>query len=383
MSYGRCAILPLMSAIFSLCGPATFAQITQPYTVTDYQTSHKKLEIFSRQLFSGVEFRDVLDKLSAAADVAIWLDRRVDPSQRIDLQSDEQSFAETISELNLQTATQSVWLGGLLYVAPTDKAVEIQYAFWLAATNANQELLHRRLQTRHWSTPIEPSQLIANIASEAGIKLSNLSAIQHDVWRAGDLPSNNAAAVLTALLAGFEQRVDFENGQFSIVPMLQPPEKLAWAYDPRWLASLASPRKYAWEQKWQNAIQWKQSGNATWLNAPLQAHRELATDFASTDENLRVGIQTAKTAGKKPAKALRESRQRFTLRLRGRLVDVLPPLLANLQLDSDVAAMPPQLQEKTVDISVEGVTLNELLAAIAQSAGIQISLVDASVHIFQ
>ena len=375
MTYAQCVVLPLLAALLALRAPATFAQTTQPFTAADYQTNHKKLQIYSRQLFRGVGFRDVLNKLSRASEVSIWLDRRVDPDQLIDLHSQEQSFAQTLLELNQRTATRSVWLGGLLYIAPAEKAAEIEYAYWVAATQSEQQLFRRTLQSRNWRAPIEPAELIAKVASEAGVKFDGLSGLEHDVWRAGQLPSSNAAAIMLALLAGFDRTFKNVEGRIVLVPITAPPDRLAWAYDPRWLSSLASPHKAAWQEKWQHASQWKQTGDQIWLNAPLQAHRELATQIANISDELKAGIETVKTSKK--------NRQRYTLRLRGRLVDVMPSLISNLKLESNVSALPLALQERTIDISVENVTLNELLAAIGESAGVQISLVEQRVQITQ
>ena len=69
--------------------------------------------------------RDALRQLSQASRVTIWLDRRVDPSQRVDLQPAEKSLLEWLEQIAQQTASDIGRAGPVIYLGPPETARSI------------------------------------------------------------------------------------------------------------------------------------------------------------------------------------------------------------------------------------------------------------------
>ncbi len=61
-------------------------------------------------------------------------------------------------------------------------------------------------------------------------------------------------------------------------------------------------------------------------------------------------------------------RSRFTTRLRGRMIDILPTFFKQLKLDWNQAELSQQLGEQIIDVDAKGLTIDQLLNAISESA---------------
>jgi hypothetical protein len=149
---------------------------------------------------------EALHAFSRHAQVAILLDRRVDPQQLVTIEAHNLPLADELKDLaraiqlGVDTVGPVVYFGPTAAVARADalselrrrEAVATGNKAWLATASSS------------WDELSEPRQLAVAIAKGAGAKLNNPEAIPHDVWPAWSGPTMSHSDRLTLVLAGFD-----------------------------------------------------------------------------------------------------------------------------------------------------------------------------------
>lgn len=160
-------------------------------------------------LWNEREARDALNSLSRSTSVAIFLDRRLDPSRPLNL---------TVRDEPLKTVTARVAdeLGGSVSLVGPVVVIGPRGTAGLLTALANQRRqaigsLSRAAQVRllrsaawQWDELSEPRSLLAALAAEAEVRIVNPDRLPHDLWPAADLPALPWVERLTLLLAGFD-----------------------------------------------------------------------------------------------------------------------------------------------------------------------------------
>jgi hypothetical protein len=176
--------------------------------------------------WGDVPLRDRLTEFGKKYGVSVFLDRRVDPDQKIELSARdlpvEGVLALAAEKLKLGTCTigKAHYIGpkGMADVLPTLVALrkrELAQSPARAAWNKAKEL--------KWKEASSPRELAAALAEEAGATLENPEQIPHDLWPAYDLQAMTLTERLTLVLAGFGQtfQVSEDGGQIRVAPIPQ------------------------------------------------------------------------------------------------------------------------------------------------------------------
>jgi hypothetical protein len=154
------------------------------------------------------------------------LDRRVDPSERIDLSLRDAAVEQIIAQLAAACSRGHCQLERLFYIGPPHTADRL---LGLAAlrrkdvaalpTDQRQSLSVRRRIV--WPRLSEPRGLIVRLMEEHGWRVEHSERVPHDLWPAGELPKLTLADQLTVLLAGFDRtyRIRPERRAIEIVPV--------------------------------------------------------------------------------------------------------------------------------------------------------------------
>ncbi len=176
--------------------------------------------VFEEQLAAPIDifwadlpFRQAIESVSKARRVAILLDRRVDPSQKVDL---------TVSGLPLESALRATArrrhldvarLGSVVYLGPSDACSRLAAASRtlsgeLSRLDPTIQKKSRQPKTFVWSDLATPRQLLQQTGSEVGLAFEGIDKIPHDLWAAADLPPMSLADRLT--LIGIQYDVAFK-----------------------------------------------------------------------------------------------------------------------------------------------------------------------------
>ena len=165
-------------------------------------------------------------RLKAMAGTTVFLDRRVDPNQPIDLSLSNATADEIVARVANACSLGVARLESLLYLGPPQAAERLRGLAAMrrkdVASLADDE--RRSLSERRriaWPRLSEPRGLLGRLVEDHGWRLEHGERIPHDVWAAGELPQLTLADQLTILLAGFDStyRIVPERHTLEIVPV--------------------------------------------------------------------------------------------------------------------------------------------------------------------
>jgi len=168
--------------------------------------------------------RDALGELSRQGSIAVWLDRRVDPDQRVDFVSPRDATLDALlHDLARHIGLGVAYVDSVVYVGPTETAsvlATVAEARLDAARRDRLAFLSRKAPLS-WPELTEPRSLLARIADGNAFAWSNLGEVPHDLWPAADWPAIPRTHQLTLLLAGFDRSFEWTSASqtLRIVPV--------------------------------------------------------------------------------------------------------------------------------------------------------------------
>jgi hypothetical protein len=202
--------------------------------------------------WSGAALRAALQELSASRQVAILLDRRINPDQAIQFQATNEPLEEIIQKVAASRQAVAVQVDGIIYVAPAATAAKLRTVMALA----RQQLARLPASVRdiwlqaaplRWNDLAAPRAILDELCKSSGVVISGLDSIPHDLWGAAELPSLSLLTRISLVLAQFDQTLQFaaDGRSARLAPMPRRPT-IERAYpggrSPRELARLWSQR---------------------------------------------------------------------------------------------------------------------------------------------
>jgi hypothetical protein len=159
--------------------------------------------------WEGVSLGEAVAKLQESSKAAIFLDRRVDPTQRVELSVDNATPREILEKLAVDRSLGVGQLDSLLYLGPARAAAELNSLESLRQADISRlspqdrQSLSKRVVVI-WPRLTEPDDLIARFALDHGWQVIGRERIPYDLWPAGQLPKMTMADALATLLIGFD-----------------------------------------------------------------------------------------------------------------------------------------------------------------------------------
>lgn len=200
------AACALLSAVLAPALPAD-AQLGGPSH--DWKTGpalQRQLDAVIGLTWPDNPLRDSLQRLAQTQQVAMLLDRNVDPGRRVAFASGDLPLAKMLDLVADRLDLAVCYIGPVVYLAPKPVAAR-------AATLADirRDEMRRlpdaaRLAQRKacsWEMLAEPRSLVSAAADEYGVRVENIDRVPHDLWPAADLPPLDLSERLTLLLSGF------------------------------------------------------------------------------------------------------------------------------------------------------------------------------------
>jgi hypothetical protein len=155
------------------------------------------------------EARAALGSLSRSTGVAIFLDRRLDPSRPLQLTAQQEPLRTVVVRVAEQLAGSVSLVGPVVYISPQGTAgmhAALASKPRQAISSLGREAQLRLLRTGpwQWEELTEPRTLLAALADEGGVRVVNPELLPHDLWPAASLPALPWVERMTLLLAGFD-----------------------------------------------------------------------------------------------------------------------------------------------------------------------------------
>lgn len=184
---------------------------------------------------SGVPLRQALAKLSQSERVAILLDRRVDPDQKIEFTFGDASLDATLKLLASRLSIGVARVGSVMYFGPEATARRVRTLAALRHEEARSLpsaawSQFMRLRSWKWDDLATPRDLLDELGRQRGVQIEGVEQIPHDLWAAADLPPMNFCDSLTLVAAEFDLTFSIDPSGQSV--RLEPmPQTVAISHD--------------------------------------------------------------------------------------------------------------------------------------------------------
>jgi len=198
-----------LAAIFSLPCGSILAQAERPAGAKDFEAKWQATIGLS---WNENPLRDALNRLSESQEIAIWLDRRIDPDQKITLRVSDQTVEQTLNTLANQLDIGLCVVGPVAYLGPKSTTAK------LATVAALREDEMRRLpaersrvlmspKSSQWNDLATPQELVDQLATDAKIEV--VAQLPHDLWAGNRMPPLSFANRMSLIVAGFDRTFVF------------------------------------------------------------------------------------------------------------------------------------------------------------------------------
>ncbi len=177
-----------------------------------------------------VPLRDAVARLNRLFDETVFVDRRVDPNLRVNLDIDASSAEEVLIPIGVAQGLGVNRLGRLTYLGPPAAAEQLRAAAAARVADvsrlpASERSAFRRRRRLTWPRLTDPRGLITSLVEQQGWRIEHPERIPHDLWAAGSLPEIALSEQIAVLLIGFDLTfvVRARERAIAIVPLQEAP----------------------------------------------------------------------------------------------------------------------------------------------------------------
>lgn len=342
-----------------MAGEAPVLNRPIPQRVTGREL-RKVLETRTSASWRFVELRTILNRLAQQNQIAILLDRTIDPTQELDLDLGYQSLNSVFQRIAQASSADLRIVGNTIYIGPPQRVAKLRTLEHLRSQEplvVKDQLpkgrvlaLISRGKTVHWNDLDEPRQIVRDLAQNAGITIVNPEVIPHDLWATGTLPKATVTEALSLLLLQFDLTFAWSSDttKIRLIPI---PETVAVerAYAPAGGPSSRAARSVRERFLKQAVEKWKLQYPGLTAEVDVENNHVLLSATLEQHEAIERGNQLpgkAKPVGKKPPPL---EKRVFTLRKsRYRVRDLMKTLAdTGVKFQYDEA----QLTAKNIDLN--------------------------------
>lgn len=171
---------------------------------------------------------DILHDLQTTQNVAIVLDRRVDPTQTTTVKVTAAPLETAIHRVAHNSGNTARVIGSTVFVGPAESLTKLRTII-TQRTNELRESKDvpvrqlRRLTSRnvvHWNDLDKPADITQRVADTNSVQLKNIDAMRHDLWRHGTLVGVNFVEAISVLLLQYDKTFTWNDdaSEITIVP---------------------------------------------------------------------------------------------------------------------------------------------------------------------
>ncbi|GDY06871.1 hypothetical protein LBMAG52_03570 [Planctomycetia bacterium] len=324
----------------------------------------------------GHTLRDVVRQLSDSQRISIVLDRRIDPTQSIELTLPPTPLRDIVSALAGKVDGGMSVIGNVVYVGPRDSAkklrtlVELRNSDRSKLTWRNRPTSLTQTKTFLWQNLDRPRDMLKEVADKFKIEIDGLDQRPHDLWAKTSLPQVTATEALSLLLVQFDSTFEFVSDRAAI-RIVSIPEQVLIERSYPVLAN--SPVILDAARKQFPDVELEQSGAKLIARGTVERQTEIAAW-------LKPGNQ--KTS-KPPDKPLSE--RRFTVKQRnaalGDVIKTFTDYGVKIEYDPKPFADAGISLDQKIDIDVKDVSAETLFRKLCEPLGIEVTIDDETVRL--
>lgn len=310
--------------------------------------------------WSGVPLRQAVQNLARSQRVAMLLDRRVDPGQEIELVvanvALDEALARIAATLNLGVSR----VGPVIYLGPLKTAERLRTLVELRSQEIDRlpPAVRAALGTPkrcQWDMLSTPRALLAEAASDYGVRIEPSAVVPHDLWDAGELPPVGLAQRVSLIAAQFDLTFELSAGGAAIrlVPM---PE------------TAVLEKQYPAANPAAAIVQM----NSVLKRSELAAgDRQIVVRGPAEEQEMVASLLAGKSVRRTTVARGKTVYQLNIVMPVGRLIRELAPKLAlDIEIDEQALERAGVNLDQDVNVSVQDASEEELLKAVLEPAGL-------------
>lgn len=177
--------------------------------------------------------RDGLRKLTRNREIAILLDRRIDPDVKLTLQLKNVTLRDLLGVIASEADAELSVLENVVYIGPPETARRLRTVVEIISTGLpgagdpqagrSFELLKRRTLT--WQDLDDPAAMLQRVGDSYGLGIMATRPVPHDLWAAGQIPDVSATVALLVVLSQFDLSFEWTDdwSGIRVVPLPESP----------------------------------------------------------------------------------------------------------------------------------------------------------------
>jgi hypothetical protein len=176
--------------------------------------------------WEDVPLRDAIGRLEKLFGTSGFLDRRIDPTTRVDLDMSASSAEQVLARVAGDHGWSVGGLGDVVYLGPAGAVQRLRAAIAARKKEIDkmpprERAVFARKRPLRWARLTTPRTLVVELVEQNGWQVGDIGRIPHDLWAADQLKGLAFAEQLAVLLAGFDLTYEIraETRTIQIVPL--------------------------------------------------------------------------------------------------------------------------------------------------------------------
>lgn len=357
--------------------PAQDAKQTTPLVDQQFESQRTKRVGF---YWDDRSLGELLKTIGETCNVAIVLDRRIDPNTKLSLSGESRSLDETMELVAGQLEVASRCVGDGYFLGPKRSTEKLRTLITLRQTELQDVGDVRRLKALsrerrlNWKRLDAPREILLAVAELYDINVENPELIPHDLWRSGVIANADFVEAVSLLLIQFD--LTFTWGEFCRSIRLVPvPERvlISQTITARGLSAVEIQRRVA--------------AAFPRLRTEIKGGRLYAEATVETFEQIRNLLRGEQEGDAKPA-PLDWERRTLTFKVvrkpLGAVLETLKGASIPIVYDSEELRRAGIDLKDEISLEVEQATVPETLRAVCDAVekGLAFAVEDGSVQLF-
>jgi hypothetical protein len=177
-------------------------------------------------IWGEIPLRQALESLARNKKIAVLIDRRVDPSRKIEISLHQTPLKDVLETVAQKCNLGISMVGPVAYFAPPEVARRVRTIAALRRDDVRRlaPAVAKKFfnqKSMAWDDFAQPRELLEKLGTENGIRIEALDQIPHDLWAAADLPPLELIERLTLIAGQYDLtfQVSADGNQITLLPV--------------------------------------------------------------------------------------------------------------------------------------------------------------------
>ncbi|MCY2963462.1 MAG: hypothetical protein NT069_07390 [Planctomycetota bacterium] len=343
-----------------------------------------------------VDLRTITRRIEETRQIALLVDRRLDPSRPVKFAAHDVRLGELLERLASERDAEAIVVGNTVYLGPKSATEKLRTLIALRTEELARIKPARRSGLNpsdvRWDDLTTPGELVSRLSQRDQVRIEGIDQVPHDLWAAATLPSVNLVEAFSLILIQFDLTFHWIDGG-SGVEIEPAPERVV-------IERHHAVRKGTLAKKGANAalldeVKERYPGLSASLAAEgikvegtIEQHEEIERFLGRGEPGLKSPDRAGSKTASKEKKARKESEIRYTLRMQDKPLGSLLKTLERpehggwkFEFRNDELTRAGIRLDQRITFDVREVAIAELLKTALDQAGLQFQIQDRVVRL--